>query len=136
MIDLFFSLLAVSASLTPFDLTATSLRQRLLNVCGSIEQRVIDASNDSKHVNVLRTYILNTIHNTAIYRYHQLCKNTYFVTGVGNKKRVIPLEPVALGAAKVEALPGFHAVSGADVTGRFAGKGKLTGWQALSRCSM
>jgi len=42
----------------------------------------------------------------------------------------------ALGAAKVEALPGFHAFSEADVTGRFAGKGKLTCWQALSRCSM
>jgi len=53
----------------------------------------------------------------AIYRYHQLCKNTFFVTAVGNKNRVIPLGPIvnALGAAKVEALPGFHAFSGADV---------------------
>jgi len=42
----------------------------------------------------------------------------------------------AFGDAKAEALPGFHAFSGADVTGRFAGKGKLTCWQALSRCSM
>jgi len=42
----------------------------------------------------------------------------------------------ALGAAKVDALPGFHAFSGANITGRFAGKGKLTCWQALSRCSM
>ena len=42
----------------------------------------------------------------------------------------------ALGDAKAEAFPGFHAFSGADVTGRFAGKGKLTCWQALSRCSM
>ena len=57
---------------------------------------------------------------------------------VWGTRRVIPLGPVvnALGAAKVEALPGFHAFSGADVTGRFAGKGKLTCWQALSRCSM
>ncbi|KAK7068630.1 hypothetical protein SK128_011191 [Halocaridina rubra] len=63
---------------------------------------------------------------------------TYFVTGVGNKKRVITLEPVvnALGAAKAEALPGFHAFSGANITGRFAGKGKKTFWQALNRCSM
>ncbi len=55
----------------------------------------------------------------AIHRYHQLCRNTYFITGVGNKKRVIPLGPVvdALGPAKAEALPGFHAFSGADVTG-------------------
>lgn len=73
----------------------------------------------------------------AIRRYHQLCRATYFITGVGNKKRVIPLGPIvhALGAAKAAALPGFHAFSGADVTGRFAGKGKLNCWKALSRCS-
>ena len=40
----------------------------------------------------------------------------------------------ALGANKAEALPGFHAFSGADITGRFSGKGKLTCWQALSKC--
>ena len=73
----------------------------------------------------------------AIHRYHQLCKKTYFITGVGNKKRVISLRSIvnALGPAKVEALPGFHAFSGADITGRFAGKGKPTCWQALNRCS-
>jgi len=81
---------------------------------------------------------LSPVFVLAIYRYHQLSRNTYFVTGVGNKKRVIPLGPVvnALGAAKIEALPGFHAFSGANVTGRFAGKGKLMCWQALSICSV
>jgi hypothetical protein len=32
---------------------------------------------------------------------------------------------------KTVALPGFHALSGADITGRFAGKGKLTCWKVL-----
>ena len=41
-----------------------------------------------------------------------------------------------LGARKAAALPGFHAFTGADQTGRFAGKGKLTCWQALNRCSV
>jgi len=76
----------------------------------------------------------------AIHRYHQLCRNTYFVTGVGKKvgNRLIAMGRVvnALGAAKAEALPGFHAFSGSNVTGRFAGKGKLSCWQALNRCSM
>ena len=47
----------------------------------------------------------------AIHRYHQLCRKTYFVTDVGNKKRVILLGPIvnALGDEKAEALPGFHA---------------------------
>ena len=70
----------------------------------------------------------------AIRCYHQLCRDTYFITGVGNKKHLIPLGPIvhALGAEKAAALPGFHAFSGADVTGRFAGKGKLNCWKALS----
>ena len=34
-----------------------------------------------------------------------------------------------LGSAKVAALPGLHALSGADVTGSFAGKGKPTWWK-------
>jgi len=33
------------------------------------------------------------------------------------------------------ALPGFHAFSGADQTGRFAGKGKLSCWDALMKSS-
>ncbi len=39
-----------------------------------------------------------------------------------------------LGVTKAAALPGFHAFTGADQTGRFAGKGKLTCWQALNKC--
>lgn len=55
---------------------------------------------------------------------------------MGNKKRIIALGPVvhALGKELAAALLGFHAFSGADQTGRFPGKGKLTGWQALNRC--
>ena len=41
-----------------------------------------------------------------------------------------------LGVRKDAALPGFHAFTGADQTGRFAGKGKLTYRQALNGCSV
>ena len=53
---------------------------------------------------------------------------------MGNKK--ISLEAIVheLGVRKAAALLGFHAFTGADQTGRFAGKGTLTGWQALNRC--
>ncbi|KAL7384665.1 hypothetical protein ABVT39_006421 [Epinephelus coioides] len=63
-------------------------------------------------------------------------KDTNFITGVGNKKQTIALKPVvhALGKCMAAALLGFHAFSGADQTGRFAGKGNLTCWQALNRC--
>ena len=64
----------------------------------------------------------------AIHLYHELCRSTYFVTGVGKLKQVIPLGPIvnALGAAKTEALLGFHGFTRSDTTGRFAGKEKLT----------
>ena len=69
----------------------------------------------------------------AIRRYPRLCTNTYFITGTAQKHRVVPLAPIynTLGAKKAAALPGFHALSGADVTGRFAGKGKATFWKLL-----
>ena len=114
------------------------------HLCSSQEEavtRLILHSPDAARRGATELYIQSPdtdVFVLAIHRYHQLCRNTYFVTGVGNKKWVIALGPVmnALGAAKAEALPGFHAFSGSDVTGRFARKGKLSYWQALNRCSM
>jgi hypothetical protein len=69
----------------------------------------------------------------ALRRYPQLCQNSYFVTGAGRKHRSIPLKSIyeALGPSKAAALPGFHAFTGADITGSFAGKGKITCWKAF-----
>ena len=60
----------------------------------------------------------------SLRRYSQLCEDTSFVTGKGERYRKIKLGPIvrALGPAKTAALPGFHAWSGADITGSFAGK--------------
>ena len=38
----------------------------------------------------------------------------------------------SLGAAKAAAVPGLHAFSGADNTGSFSGKGKLTCWKVFN----
>jgi hypothetical protein len=38
----------------------------------------------------------------------------------------------ALGETKAAALPAFHALSGADNTGSFSGKGNLACWKAFS----
>jgi len=53
------------------------------------------------------------------------------VTGTGQRHRIIKLKPIvqALGRTKIEALPGLHALSSADITGSFAGKGKVTWWK-------
>ena len=61
-------------------------------------------------------------------RYPNFCQDTCFVTGISQTRRVIQLQSSynALGPNKTGALWGFHALSGADITGRFAGKGKIT----------
>ena len=61
-------------------------------------------------------------------RYPLLCSNVRFVIVTGQRDRLINLKHVAqaLGSTKVAALPGLHALSGADITGSFAGKGKAT----------
>ena len=69
----------------------------------------------------------------SLRRYPQLCEDTAFVTGVGNRHRVIPLRPIveALGPDRTAALPGFHALSGADNSGSYAGKGKQVCWKTF-----
>lgn len=69
----------------------------------------------------------------AIRRYPELCVHTIFVTGKSQRYRKIKLQPIvqALGPAKTAAFPGFHAWSGADVTGNFAFKEKLECWKAF-----
>ena len=71
----------------------------------------------------------------SLRRYPQLCSDVRFVTGTGQRHRVINLKHVvqALGSTKVAALPGLHALSGADITGSFAGKGKATWWKIFMR---
>ena len=66
----------------------------------------------------------------AIRRQPMLPKNTAFVT-IGSKRREIFLKPIfeALGAKRAAALPAFHALSGADVTASFSGKGKTSLWK-------
>ena len=64
----------------------------------------------------------------SLRRYPQLCSGIRFATGTGQRHQVINLRCMAqaLGSMKVATLPGLHVVSGADITGSFAGKGKAT----------
>ena len=73
----------------------------------------------------------------ALRRYPHFCEDTAFVTGVGQRRRIISLKPIftALGRERAAALPGFHAFSGADNTGSFYGKGKLTCWKSFFHTS-
>ena len=73
----------------------------------------------------------------SLRRYPQLCHETNFITGTGQRHRVIKLQPIvhSLGMHKIAALPALHALSGADNTGSFAGKGKATWWKAFQEAS-
>ncbi|KAK3722371.1 hypothetical protein QZH41_013693 [Actinostola sp. cb2023] len=70
-------------------------------------------------------------------RYPDLCDDTSFVTGIGQKHRIIPLKPIyeELGQHRAAALPGFHSITGADNTGSFVGKGKLSCWKVFEESS-
>ena len=70
----------------------------------------------------------------ALRRYPELCENTLFVTGTGQHHRTIELKSIfeTLGPEKTAALPAFHALSGADNTGSFSGKGKLLCWKIFA----
>ena len=53
------------------------------------------------------------------------------VLWTGRNQKKVPIRPIydALGPAKAAALPGFHALTGADITGKFGGNGKITCWK-------
>ena len=61
----------------------------------------------------------------------KLCRDTFFVTGKG--PQIIPIGVIydSIGREACNALPGLHALSGADITGSFSGKGKKTWWKAF-----
>ena len=64
----------------------------------------------------------------------RLPEDTLFVTGIKQKRRKINLSAIrhAIGDVTTKALIGFHALSGADVTGSMSGKGKTSCWQAFT----
>lgn len=97
----------------------------------------VDAA--SRGAKTLHVYSLDTdVLVLCLRRFRDLPDDTHFITGTGQRKRSIKLLPIyeALGADLANALPGFHALSGADNTGSFSGKGKILCWKALQKSSV
>lgn len=71
----------------------------------------------------------------SLRHYWEPCQNTYFVIGTSQRRQRISFMPIfqSFGVAKAAALPAFHALSGADNSGSFSGKGKLAYWKVFSR---
>ena len=70
-----------------------------------------------------------------IRRYSQVPKEASFVTGCGTQQRRIQIKKIydELGPAEAAALAGFHAFMSADITGSFAGEGKLQCWKIFNQ---
>ena len=69
-----------------------------------------------------------------IHHYQSLSAETHFLTGSGDRKRIISVRDA------FECLPnhrqcllGFHAFTGCDMTSKFASKTKFTCWRALMK---
>lgn len=74
----------------------------------------------------------------ALHRVPELSPYSAIIMGTGDQRRKIKLKPIydSLGPAKAAALPGFHALSGADNTGHIRGKGKSTCFKAFLRAGV
>ena len=59
------------------------------------------------------------------------------IIGSGHSQQVVPLKPIynALNDLKASALPGLHACTWADQTGKFARKSKLTCWKIFQKAN-
>ena len=73
-----------------------------------------------------------------IRRYPRLCRYTNLITGVGLRQRNVCVGDIyqSLGESKATALPGLHAISGADNTGSFMGKGKMAFWKCFQSANL
>ena len=74
----------------------------------------------------------------ALHRIPELSPHSAIIMGTGDQRRKIKLKPIydALGPAKAAALPGFHALTGADNTGHIRGKGKPTCFKVFLRAGV
>ena len=88
----------------------------------------LDASNSNRHVDSLHIFSPDTdVFLLLLNKYPQLCPSTVFITGRGQTRRQIPLKAIynTLGKEKNKwSLGVFLAFTGADTSGRFAGKTK------------
>lgn len=71
----------------------------------------------------------------ALSNYEKLTENTFFEIGHSDHRRKVHLKPIfnKLGPTKAAALPGYHSISGADITGSFYRKGKSAHWKAFEK---
>ena len=83
----------------------------------------------------VRIYSRDTDVLVLAIRFPNLAVDTSMVLWTGWNQKEVPIRPIhdALGPAKAVALPGFYALTGADISGKFGGEGKTTCWKLLEQ---
>ena len=73
----------------------------------------------------------------ALRRQPELGAGLSMIVGTTEGRRVVPLKQIydAIGPDIANSLPGFHAFTGSDTTGKFWGKGKQSCWNILTNSS-
>ena len=91
---------------------------------------LLHALSIDRHAEVVIAFLL------MIQMYPSLPCNISFLTGKGNLKRNIPVQPVynKLGHRRASAILGFHALTGSDISGRFAGRSKEWCFKMFMAC--
>ena len=71
-----------------------------------------------------------------VHMYPSLPASTKFCTGKGKAKQNIPIQPIfyKLGQTRASAILGFHAFTGSDTSGRFAGRTKDWCFKVFMSC--
>ena len=88
---------------------------------------LLHALSIDKHAEVVIACVpYDDVFLMMIHMYPSLPCDISFLTGKGNLKRSIPVQPVynKLGHKRASAILGVHALTGSDMSGRFAGRTK------------
>ena len=83
--------------------------------------------------------LMSTHLNRCLHSAHQkistASQGNFICPGRGTQQRRIQIKKIydELGPVRAAALPGLHTFTGADITGSFAGKGKLQCWKIFNQ---
>ena len=118
-------------------MSTTGLHQHLASNQIETDTKIILRATDAYSRGVAKIDIHSAdtdVFILSLGHFDSLCEHIIIAIGSKQRQRKIPLAVIrkALGDLKAKALIGFHALSGADITGSMSGKGNILCWQAFS----
>ena len=122
--------LGVSTNQSPADIVDLNSSQEEADTLLILYAAEIHKSGFHVHIYASDTDVLVL----ALSELPQLGSEATVIMGTSTNRRHVKLQPIynVLGASKVSALRGLHAISGCDTTGRIYGKSKTSWWKAFT----